>query len=107
MLYSPDHSGSAIWQVYLQGKKYEITFPNVELQVWRLHADGGASGYGAVNVIQTVKVGTVIDACNHELGDDNAHGGVTDSEQVKKGSTDIDVGVTAVDGGTTAPQKFR
>ncbi|KAK7188278.1 hypothetical protein PSPO01_05469, partial [Paraphaeosphaeria sporulosa] len=107
MLYSPDHSGSAIWQVYLQGKKYEYIFPNVELQVWRLHADGGASGFGAVNVIQTVKVGTVIDACNHELGDDKAHAGVTASEQVKKGSTNIDVGVTAVDGATTSPQTFR
>lgn len=107
MLYSPDHSGSAIWQVYLEGKKYEYTFPNVELQIWRLHADGGASGFGAVNVLQQVKVDTVIDVCGHELGDDKAHQGVTDSEQVKKGSTNIDVGVTAVDGASTQPQYFK
>jgi hypothetical protein len=90
MVYSPNHSGSAIWQVYLQGKKYEMSFPNIELQIWRLH-DHGPSGWGAVNVLQQVKVGTAIDACGHELGDDKAHQGVTDSEQVSKGSTNINV----------------
>lgn len=111
MLYSPDHSGSAIWQVYLQGKKYEYVFPNVELQIWRVqnHADGGVPGITADNVLLTVKVDTVLDVCGGALGDDihEPHPGLTDSEQVKKGSPNIDVGVVAVDGGSTTPQHFK
>lgn len=104
MVYSPDHSGSAIWQVYLQGKKYEMRFPNIELQIWRVHTDG-PTGWGAVNVLKQVSTGTTIDACGHELGDDDAHQGViTDSEGVPKGSTNINVEKATAGG--NSPQPF-
>ena len=93
MVYSPDHAGSAIWQVYLQGKKYEMTFPNIELQIWRKITDQGAT-----NILQTVKVGTSIDACTGGLD------GAINSEQVDKGSTDINVRKAADASGTF--QKF-
>lgn len=101
MLYSPDHSGSAIWQVYLQAKKYEMTFPNIELQIWRLQNTRD----GTLNILQQVTVGATIDACNGGLGDDPAHPGVTDSEQVKKGSTNLNVEEAIA--GSGASQKFR
>ena len=75
----------------MQGKKYEMRFPNIELQVWRVHV-GGTNGWGAYNILKQVKTGTTIDACGHELGDDDAHrGAISDSELVSRGSTNINV----------------
>ncbi|KAJ4288956.1 hypothetical protein N0V90_011298 [Kalmusia sp. IMI 367209] len=97
--YSPDHGGSSIWQVYLQGEKHEEVFDNIELQVWRANVNSG-SAMGAANVLQQVKAGAKIDPCNGDL----AHG-VTDSEGISAGSEVLDVGVEAVFG-DHQPQKF-
>jgi len=85
--YSPNHSGSSIWQVYLQGKKYEEIFPNVELQIWRINENVNEDiELSATNVIRQVKAGDTIDPCNGGLD-----GPFSSSEIVKQGSVSLDV----------------
>ncbi|KAF2686654.1 hypothetical protein K458DRAFT_298053, partial [Lentithecium fluviatile CBS 122367] len=89
---------TAVWQVYLQAKKYQEVYANSELQIWRSNDKGSA--LGAANVLQPVTPGTVIDPC----GGDLSHG-VSDSEVVPDGSEVIDVGPEAVLG-FGSPQLF-